>query len=87
LPHQARALAERFTRSLDPRICPLLRRALPYAWVGVSVCPDDGADLAVLIPRAQAALERARNAGMRPRKSLFSRRRVGASVLRPAVVG
>ncbi len=82
----ARKLAERFTRALDPRICPLLHRALPYAWCGVSLFPDEGCDARVLVARAEQALERNRSAAARRRKPVLPRRRAPATgPLRPAV--
>jgi predicted signal transduction protein with EAL and GGDEF domain len=78
----ARALAEQLTRSLDPRICPLLRRALPYAWFGVALHPDDGPDAESLLVQAEQALEHMRRGGAR--SFVLSRRRpVGANGLRP----
>jgi hypothetical protein len=77
---QARSVADRFTRALDPRICPLLRRALPYAWSGVGLCPDDGLDAEMLLARAEQALQRMRNAEARRARE---RRRPSGAVLRP----
>jgi GGDEF domain-containing protein len=86
-PGQAKSLAEQLTRSLDPRICPLLHRALPYAWSGVSLFPDQGMEAEVLIAHAEQALELARNSGARRRPIAFARRRDGAAgVLRPISV-
>jgi hypothetical protein len=78
----ARAQAERLLRSLDPRICPLLRRALPYAWFGIALYPDDGADADALLVHAEQILEQSRRG---PARSIvLSRRRpVGPGGLRP----
>lgn len=77
-----RALAERFARALDPRICPLLTRALPYAAWGVSLYPDDGLDARTLIARAEEALREGRAGGTRGRTYAAARRRhAAASVL------
>ena len=83
-PAHARALAEELTRSLDPRICPLLRRALPYACFGLGLYPDDGLDAESLLVRAGQALERMRTAGSSCRKLVPGRRRhAGANPLQP----
>jgi predicted signal transduction protein with EAL and GGDEF domain len=79
---QARAQAERLLRALDPRICPLLRRALPYAWFGLALHPDDGADTGALLVRAEQNLEQMRRGPAR-RIVLSRRRPVGPSGLRP----
>ena len=73
-----RTVAERFARALDPRVCPLLARALPYAWSGLAVYPDDGLDCATLIQRAEHALAAARVAGSRGRLHFPAVRRRGA---------
>jgi hypothetical protein len=87
LPGHARALAEHLTRSLDPRICPLLRRALPYAWSGLAVHPDDGLDADALIAHANQAMARMRSGGARRGGFVLSRRRqVEAKGLRPLAV-
>ena len=83
-PGHAAALAEHLTRALDPRICPLLRRALPYACSGVGLFPDHGADAEVLMAHAERSLEAARSSGARPRRFAFARRRPTPSgMLRP----
>jgi hypothetical protein len=71
----ARKLADRLTRALDPRVCPLLRRALPFAWAGVAVSPDDGAQPAALLAVAERALQQARQPVPRPQRFAFARRR------------
>jgi hypothetical protein len=78
----SRAQAERLLRTLDPRICPLLRRALPYAWFGLALHPDDGADADSLLVRAEQTLEQMRRGPAR-RNVLSRRRPVGPSGLRP----
>jgi hypothetical protein len=83
-PGHARALAEHLSRSLDPRVCPLLRRALPYAWCGLAVYPEDGIDAESLITHADAAIERMRVGGARRLAVELSRRRhVRANCFRP----
>jgi hypothetical protein len=83
-PAHARTLAEQLTRSLDPRLCPLLRRALPYAWFGVGLYSDDGEDAMLVVRRAEQALEHARTAGAGCGKVVLARRRhLAASLLRP----
>ncbi|MPZ42729.1 MAG: hypothetical protein GEV05_04840 [Betaproteobacteria bacterium] len=78
----ARALAEHLTRSIDPRICPLLRRALPYAWFGLALHPDDGPDAETLLTHAEKAIEHMRRGGAR--SFVLSRRRpAGANGLGP----
>jgi len=87
-PGHARALAEHLTRSLDPRICPLLRRALPYAWFGLAFHPEDGVDAGILIARADEALARMRSeTARRPGIELSRRRHIAANRLRPLAVG
>lgn len=81
-----RTLAERLTRSLDPRICPLLHRALPYAFWGVSLYPDDGFDAGILLARAQGSLDSNRATATRRRRLVLPRRRPAAGVLRPVAV-
>ncbi len=86
-PSHANTLAEHLTRALDPRTCPLLRRALPYACAGVGVFPDHGVQAEQLIAHAEQALEAARNAGGRSRRAALARRRPAvAGVLRPLSV-
>lgn len=83
-PGHARALAEHLTRSLDPRVCPLLRRALPYAWCGLAVYPEDGIDAESLIAQADAAIQRMRSGGaQRLGVELSRRRHVRANHLSP----
>lgn len=84
---QGRSLAEKFARALDPRVCPLLTRALPYAYCGVTLYPDDGADAVTLIQRAEEALREARAAGTHGRTVAAARRRhAAAQVLGPVAV-
>jgi hypothetical protein len=79
---QARAQAEQLVRSLDPRICPLLRRALPYAWFGLAFHPEDGADADSLLVHAEQAMDQMRRGAAR--SIVLSRRRpVGPNGLRP----
>jgi hypothetical protein len=81
---RARRLAEQLAHALDPRVCPSLRRALPYAWVGASAFPDDAPDAAALLAYAERDLEQ-RHQDLRPRRDLQSRlrRRTGPSCLQP----
>ena len=81
---QSHRLAERIAQTLDPRVCPLLRRALPYAWWGVSVHPADGFDAAMLLAAAAQDLEQRRRSGGHSARLLRPRRRaVTPSVLSP----
>jgi hypothetical protein len=86
-PAHVRALAEELTRSLDPRICPLLRRALPYARFGVGMYPDDDVDARLLISRAEQVLERSRTASGRRERPPARRRCLDANRLRPQGAG
>jgi hypothetical protein len=80
----ARTLADRLTRALDPRVCPLLRRALPFAWAGVAVSADEGVEAAILLADAEQALVQAREPAPRAQRFAFARRRqVAAALLRP----
>jgi hypothetical protein len=81
---QSHRLAERIAHTLDPRVCPLLRRALPYAWWGVSVHPADGFDAAMLLAAAAQDLEQRRRSRSQCARLLRPRRRaVTPSVLSP----
>jgi hypothetical protein len=84
-PSHGRTVAERFARSLDPRVCPLLARALPYAWSGFAVYPDDGIDSGTLIQRAEHALDAARAAGSPGRIRVAAARRRALAQVRGAV--
>jgi hypothetical protein len=83
----ASGLAENLTRALDPRVCPLLRRALPYGWCGVSIFPETAHDAVSLLACAEQDMEQRRRAA-RGCKQLLRVRRQHAlkTLLQPASV-
>jgi hypothetical protein len=78
----ARELADDFVRELDPRVCSVLRRALPYARCGVSLYPDDGVSAAQLLERAERSAAASRNSVARARKLFLTRGRARAVAVR-----
>jgi hypothetical protein len=81
---QPRQVAESLAHALDPRVCPLLRRALPYARWGIAAVGAQPFDARELLARAEQYIEHRRN-GSNPCRSLARarRRHTASAVLQP----